>query len=90
MLFRGTGSKWRLRGAGAARGREEILQVQGQEQGREEIAHVQGWRNTSKLVGNERGHQTADRQKPQSQKTNQSNLMDHSLVYLNETMNHAV
>ena len=27
-----------------------------------------------------RGHQRADRLKPQSQKTNQSNHMDHSLV----------
>ena len=27
--------------------------------------------------------------KPQSQKTNQTDHMDHSLVQLNETMNHA-
>ena len=34
-------------------------------------------------------HQRADRLKPRSQKTNQSDHMDHSLVYLNETMSHA-
>ena len=47
---------------------------------REEIPHVQGKRNPSKMVGTERGHQRADRLKPQSQKTSQSDLMDHSLV----------
>ena len=46
----------------------------------EEILHVQGKRNLSKTVGAERGHQRADRQKPQSQKANQSNHMGHSLV----------
>jgi len=35
---------------------------------REEITHVQGKRNPS----TERGHQRADRRKPQSQKTSQS------------------
>ena len=33
----------------------------------EELPHVQGKRNTSKMVGAEKGHQTADRLKPQSQ-----------------------
>ena len=47
---------------------------------REEILHVQGKRNPSKTVGSERGHQRADRLKPQSQKTSQSDHMDHSLV----------
>ena len=37
---------------------------------REEIPNVQGKRNPSKMVGTERGHQRADRLKPQSQKTN--------------------
>ena len=48
--------------------------------GCEEIPNVQGQRNPSKMVGAERGHQRAGRLKPQSQKTNQSNHMDHSLV----------
>ena len=34
--------------------------------------HVQGKRNPSKMVGTERGHQRADRLKPQSQTTSQS------------------
>ena len=46
---------------------------------REEIPHVQGKRNPSKMVGAERGHQRADRLKPQSQTTSQSDNMDHSL-----------
>ena len=33
---------------------------------REEIPHFQGKRNSSKTVGAERGHQRADRLKPQS------------------------
>ena len=45
----------------------------------EEIPHVQGKRNPSKTVGAERGHQRADRLKPQSQTTNQSDHTDHSL-----------
>ena len=48
--------------------------------GQEEITHVQGKRNPSKTVGAERGHQRADRLKPQSQTTSQSDHMDHSLV----------
>ena len=46
----------------------------------EEIAQVQGQRNPSKMVDTERGHQRTDRQKTQSQTTNQSSHMDHSLV----------
>ena len=37
--------------------------------GPEDIPHVQGKRNPSKTVGDERGHQRAERLKPQSQKT---------------------
>ena len=46
----------------------------------EEITHNQGKRKPSKTVNTERGHQMADRLKQQSQKTNQSNHMDHRLV----------
>ena len=46
----------------------------------EEIPHVQGKRNPSKMVGTEKGHQRADRLKPQSQTTSQSDLTGHSLV----------
>ena len=35
-------------------------------------------------------HQREDRLKPQSQKTNQSDHMDHSLFELNETTSHVV
>ena len=48
--------------------------------GHEDIPHVRGKRNPSKTVSAERGHQRADRLKPQSQKTSQSDHMDHSLV----------
>ena len=41
---------------------------------REEIPHVQGRRNPSKIGGAERGHQRADRLKPQSQTTGQSDI----------------
>ena len=51
----------------------------------EEIPHVQGKRNPSETVDTKRGHQRADRRKPQSQTTSQSDLMDHSLVLLSET-----
>ena len=44
------------------------------------IPHVQGKRNPSKTVGAERGPQRADRLKPQSQTTSQSDHVDHSLV----------
>ena len=40
---------------------------------REEIPHAQGKRNPSKMVGVARGHQRADKLKPYSQKTKQSN-----------------
>ena len=53
--------------------------------GWEELPHVQGKRNPCKMVGTERGHQRADRLKPQLQTTSQSDHMDHSFVLLNET-----
>ena len=40
--------------------------------GQEEIADIQGKKNPSKMVGTERGHQRADRLKPQAQTTSQS------------------
>ena len=46
----------------------------------EEMPHIQAKRNASKMVGTERGHQKADRLKPQSQTTSQSDHTDHSLV----------
>ena len=49
------------------------------------IPHVQGKKNPRKMIGTERGHQRADRLNPQSQKTNQSEHTDHSLVQLSET-----
>ena len=57
--------------------------------GREEIPLVQGKRNLSKTVGVARGHQRADRLKPQSQKTRQS---DHRTTVLSNSMklSHAV
>ena len=58
----------------------ETLYLNVRSSGGEEIPQVQGQRNPSNLVGAERGHQRADRLKPQSQKTNRSNNMDHSLV----------
>ena len=45
----------------------------------EDIPHVQGKRNPNKTVGAERGHQRADRLKPQSQTTSQSDHMDYNL-----------
>ena len=65
---------------------EDIPQVQGQGQrlalleSREEMPQVQGKKNCIKAVEAERRLQRANRLKPQSQKTNQSNYMDHSLV----------
>ena len=44
----------------------------------EELPHIQGKRNLSKMVGTKKGHQRADRLKPQPQTTSQSD-MDHSL-----------
>ena len=68
-------------------GRKEIPHVQGKAAVslcwsiHEDTPHVQGRRsNTSKMVGTEKGHQRADRLKPQSQKTSQSDHMDHILV----------
>ena len=48
--------------------------------GGEEIPLVQGKRNESKTVSVARGHQRADTLKPYSQKTSQSNHMEHRLV----------
>ena len=45
----------------------------------EDIPYVQGKRNPSKMVGVARGHQRADTLKPKSQKSSQSDHMDHSL-----------
>ena len=45
----------------------------------EGIPHAQGKRNPSKMVDVARGHQRADTLKPYSQKTSQSDHMDHSL-----------
>ena len=47
---------------------------------REEILHIHGKRNPSKMVGTKRGHQRAERLKPQSQTTSQSDDTDYSLV----------
>ena len=55
----------------------------------EEITHVQGKRKPRKMAGAERGHRRADRLKPQSQTTSQSDHTDHSLsksVKLNHAM----
>ena len=67
-------------------GQEELPHVQGQGwwldfagAACEEILHVQDKRNPSEKVGAERGHQKADRLKPQSQTTSQSDHKDHSL-----------
>ena len=46
----------------------------------EEIRHMQGKRSPSKIVGSETEHQRTDRLKPQSQKTSQSDHMNHSSV----------
>ena len=56
---------------------------------REKIPHVQGKRNPSKTVGVARGHQGADRLKPQSQKTSQS---DHrtTALFNSVRLSHAV
>ena len=65
---------------------EEIPLIQGKEQrlhfaGAAVKRHpTQGKRNPSKMVGVARGHQRADTMKPESQKTSQSDHMDHRLV----------
>ena len=64
-------------GAGGLRGATPHSRSAG---GGEEILLVQGKRNPSKMVGVARGHQRADTLKPYSQKTSQSDHMDHSLV----------
>ena len=46
----------------------------------EEIPHVQGKRNSNKMIATKTGHQRADRLKPQSQTTGQSDHMNHSLI----------
>ena len=46
----------------------------------EEIPHVQGKRNPGKTVDVVRGHQRAERLKPQSEKTSQSDHTDHGFV----------
>ena len=67
-------------------GQEELPHIQGKEQqlcfvgATVETPYVQGKRNLSNMVGTERGHQRANRLKPQSQKTGQSDCTDHSLV----------
>ena len=68
----------RMCGAGAAKRRYPMSKVRSSD--REEIPQVQGKRNPSRTVGTERGHQRAERLKPQSQKTSQSDHMDHSIV----------
>ena len=47
-------------------------------------------RSPSKTVGAERGNQRADRLKPQSQKTNQSNHMDHTASFNYMKLSYAV
>ena len=56
---------------------------------REKIPQVQGKRNPSKTVGVARGRQGADRLKPQSQKTSQS---DHRTTAVSDSvrLSHAV
>ena len=68
-------------------GREELPHVQGKEQRLHFAGAAMKRHPTSKVretqvrtVGAERGHQRADRRKPQSQTTGQSDHMDHSLV----------
>ena len=66
---------------------EEIPLVQGKEQwlcfagaAVKRDPHIKGKRNLSKMVSTERGELRAGTLKLQSQKTNQSDHMDHSLV----------
>ena len=66
----------RPRGATPLQGQEQRLPFAGAAL----LPHVQGKRNPSKTVGTEKGHQRADRPKPQSQTTGQSDHTDHSLV----------
>ena len=57
----------------AQEGLEELLHVQGQRGGSEEKPLVQDKRKPRKTVSIARGHQRADKLKPYSQKTSQSN-----------------
>ena len=67
------------RGAGGLRGRSySTFKVK--RGGHEEIPLIQCKRNPSKTVGIARGHQRADTLKPKSQKTSQSDYMDHNNV----------
>ena len=73
-------------------GSKEIPLVQGKEQwlcfagaAVKRYPTPKGKRNPNKMVAIERGNQRADRLKPQSQKTSQSDHTDHSLVSLSET-----
>ena len=45
----------------------------------EEIPHIQGKRNPSRTVGTERGHQTAERLKPQSHLITQTTALSNSM-----------
>ena len=78
------GAATRLHGTGVANSDSTALELRlygpGAGSNPGEIPHVQGKRNPSKTVGAETAHQRADRLKPQSKKTNQSNHVDHSLV----------
>ena len=55
----------------------------------EEIPNVKGKRNTSKTVGDARGHQRADTLKPYSQKTSQSNHTRTTALYNSLNLSHA-
>ena len=72
------GVKQQLCSAGVAEKSYLTSKVRSSDQ--KEIPHVQGKRNPSKMVGTERGDQRADRLKPQSQKTSQSDHMGQSFV----------
>ena len=70
------GAQAQLRSGVVAKRSYPTSEVRGSDWG--ELPHVQGKRNPSKMVG--RGHQRADRLKPQSQTTSQSDRMDYRLV----------
>ena len=56
---------------------------------REEIPHAQGKRNPSKMVGVARGHQKANKPKPYSQKTSQSNHTRTTALFNSMKLSHA-
>ena len=60
---------WALTDLGSSRSEFQYSTFKVKTGGCEEIPHVQGKRNPNETVGVVRGHQRADRQKPQSQKT---------------------